>query len=629
VNPLTSKGKISIGGLELARFMPYVEGKTEGTVTSGKLSAEVDYEFAPVGTPRVLHAKVVKGTVADLKVELGGKPVVAATLAGVSGATLDADKRTLAIDGLSISGGYLAAERDAAGVITLSKLAPRVVAGSGGAAGERVDPRTIPYPIQQVASAVQQIAQDVVGPWDISLEKLAIDSTVLAVSDLGAARPVAYEFRQIALEAGPVRTSERYALPFKVALDVREGGKVEASGVLRPFDRKAELKARTEAFNIAPAGGYIPEALPDPLPPAVLASALASVAGDLTVDLSDEAAGSVKWSGDVLLASARVTPPGGTGEVAAVESASLKGAAELAVANLKATSLRWEGRAEVANAKLATPIGNVDRFAAARLEAEGKASAELNSGTTILSWQGKAGLGGLDAAGKFSGPVSLKIAQAGSDGSLGVTSAGETPPAVTFAGAADASGVSASAPELFKSSISLGKGAVAGVELDTSKRTVVLASVVAEEPGLSATFPVLPPPSDGKAGRKAGEKPAEKSGAFVNPVQKLVQQVGWGGKVGSLKVSAGQIRVTDDAPQSPAELVVENIEVDAAGLSTDGTDDRGPLDQLQGAGHGQLQVRRKGRSVSRRAGGRRAGQRLGRSRQAVRSVRRAVRGISG
>jgi len=570
VNPLTSKGKIQIGGLDLSKLMPYLETRTQGKLVSGKLTAEVEYDVAPIGANRVLQAKVVKGQIENLGVELDGKPVLAAKVAGISDTTIDLDKRVIRVGNLDIDGGLLAADRGADGVISITRLEPATT-GAAVKSGERVDPATIPYPIQQVSTALLQIAEDAVGEWNLAVESIKIANTTLRVSDVGVVRPVAYEFQNIAVQAGPVRSHERFKTPFKLVVDVKEGGKVWGEGVIEPFDRRAHARAKTEKFNLAPAGGWGPATLPEPLPAASLTSALASVDGDLSVDLSILEAGVVSWKGVVKLESTKLTHPSGGAEVAGVDTVALDGAAELDVSNLNFRGLKWDGKAELGGTRLGTPIAELDRFAAAKLEANGKASVLVAPEGAKLDWSGTAGVGGLDVAARVQGPVSLKVGQAASDGQLSVDAKTGATPAIQFAGRADVSGFQAGAPELYKSSIALGKGEVTGVKLDTSSKSIELQSVAAEGPELGATFPMLPAPGQGKLAKKDGkDAPKDAGKTWENPVHALVQKLGWSAKIQDVNVTGGAIRVGDDRPESKTELAVEQIEVKASSLSTDG-----------------------------------------------------------
>lgn len=573
VNPLTSSGTVTVKDIDLSRLMPYLEGKTEGKLTAGKLSAVVEYEFAPLSEQRVVKGKVVTGGIAGLKVELGGREVVGAELAEITNAIIDADTRRVSIGEVQIRGGQLAVEREKSGLVSLTRLIPKGTDLGAAAAGEkRVDPRSIPYPIQQVSTAVQQLATDLMGAWDLGVEKLVVESSALAVQESSGERPVAYTFEKIKLVAGPVRTSEHYKLPFDVGLAAKEGGTLQATGTLEPFDRRAKIAVKAAGFNLTPAGGFLPEKLPDPLPPMRLASALVDLDGDFAVDLSNEAASKLGWGGSVVLASARLDPPGGGTAVAGIERVSLKGDAEVGLVKLNATSLSWSGQVEATGASVSTPVAELTRFNAARLAADGKAGVSLAESATTISWEGKADLGGLDAEAKVAGPVGVKIGTGASAGklSLSIPNAGES--TITFEGSGDTTGFALDAPEQFKAKVALGKGSVEGVKLDTAGKLIELANVTAEGPELSAAFPMLPPPGEGKAKKKDTSEKA--AGGFVNPVYTLTQKVGWQAKVGEAKVTGGKIRVADDAAPAPgqaaAELTVEEIEVAAKGLSTDG-----------------------------------------------------------
>lgn len=571
-NPLTSKGTFTIRNLDLAGFMPYAESRTEGKLTSGKLTAEIEYDFAPVGTPRIVSARIVKGQLADVVVELAGKPILRAATGVIEDCGIDGVSRDLTIGKLSLDKASLVAERDAAGVVSLTRLAPTfdidVFLDQFRLAGASVDPSTIENPIEQVAVAIRQLANDAIGPWNLVLEQLAVTSASLSWNDAHAARQVAYEFYDISVNAGPVRTTENYKIPVKVTAVSRQGGTASIDGLVEPFGRKLTLAVRTDSFNLAPAAGYLPEQLPEPFPPAVLSSALASVDGTFAIDISAPPVGAVTWEGAVKLSGAAMTSPGGGAPVAGLESFDLQGNARAELNDLAPQTLRWEGKVSLTGGRVDAAVAELTRASAAQLEADGRAAIELTSAGANISWDGIARAGGIDAQAAVAGPVSLKVGSLSSTGALKVVVPASANADLSYTGRAEVGSAAIEAPDRMNARIALGSATIEDVRLSTAERAASIKSLTASSPELAVVLPLLPPPSDGKPAKKAA--PADKGVEdFVNPLRELVKSLGYNVTIEQLAIASGKLSVTDVA-ESATPLVAEAIDVQAVNLNTNG-----------------------------------------------------------
>ena len=104
VDPLSSRGRIHLSQIDLARFMPYALRHTTGRLVQGKLACTLAYDFAPLRRPRQASVGVEAITLSDVRIEQDGEPVLELPELAVSAARVDADARTLHIGGVAVTG---------------------------------------------------------------------------------------------------------------------------------------------------------------------------------------------------------------------------------------------------------------------------------------------------------------------------------------------------------------------------------------------------------------------------------------------------------------------------------------------------------------------------------------------
>jgi molybdopterin-binding protein len=535
VNPITASGTLVLKDLQLPVLMPYVKTMSEGVVTSGRLSAEVTYEFAPAAAPRVVTATITKATVAELKVSQGDAEVVSSPLFEVEGAKLDASTgRSVNVARLRSDGAKLLLHREKDGNLSQIRLfpaaaqeaatAPTEVPAAPAAPGEsaavpRVDPASIAYPVEQLVTAMQQVADDVLGAWDISLEKIEVTGAGATYTDVSTARPVEVVAHDVSLTAGPIRSAEKFATPFTSAGRLGERGSYEVSGNLAPFERLAELKVKAAGVDISKASPYIPEQAIGPLPASRLVEGHITLDGALTSSLSMEQVFEATWDGMLTAEGVRIDDVAAGTAMVTLDKVDVHGKTSASVLDQRLKTFAWDGELSLAGAKVDAPLA---------------------------------------------GPVKAGVE------SLKFT--GQADQALNVKGSMDCGGARLEMPEMMELSVALARAAVTEAVFDPAARLLTAAEVVVEGPDAKAALALLPPPAEkGTKPAKSADKEKGEGEPEGGPVRRLVPELPVNARIAALRVSGGRVEVRELSSTPPALLTADEISFEGQNIATDGS----------------------------------------------------------
>lgn len=386
VDPLSSKGRLTVKGLGLPQFMPYSNRYSPAVVTSGDLSLSLDYEFAPVRKPRIAALTLHEARVHNLRVEQGGQTLLDAPELRVENVRIDAERRSVVVALAAANGTRVRVERDATGRLVLQDLlAQRIklpadeqlknlqldMPASGPAHSQpvsaldrfhtapslpRIDPAALESPFQQLALAVRQLVEDCEAPWSVVVEKVQVVDAGAGYLDSSGRKPVQADASNITVDAGPIRSAENYLAPFTFSASIDQGGKIQVDGTLAALDGKAQANIKTESLQLSPAAAYLPQRLIESGPQVELAQAQLSVDGHGEASWMPEGGLDCRWKGTTRLESLRFDSAGGS-PAAAFEKLQVAGDASFRKNPATALSLDWKGQIELAKLLIDTALG--------------------------------------------------------------------------------------------------------------------------------------------------------------------------------------------------------------------------------------------------------------------------------
>ncbi|MCA9285994.1 MAG: DUF748 domain-containing protein, partial [Phycisphaerales bacterium] len=393
--PFASQGKVVARNVDLAPFMPYGLLYTSGRVVEGRLSFEAEYELAPVAEPPAATATLVSADIVGLKAEHEDQPLLEAPTIHLADAAVDFLARTLSVASYEQAGGSLAVDRDADGTLAFVRIlvspAPRDT-GSDAApqADESVDPRTIQYPVQQFAAALRNLVRDAAGAWTVSIDRAAVSEHQLRLHDRSTPRPVETTVLVKAAEAGPILSTQGYAIPYRATIEPDGGGSVESEGTLALFDRKFDLAVKLVDVDATPYAPYIPEYLE-----AVrFESARITLDGNLAGSGKEDGTLDGAWKGKATIADVRFDDANTSSPILEVRSLGADGDLGFSLHPDGGRQVEWTGPLSLTELALAAPSATPREANVATIGIEGTAKVDRGAdGVARAGWSGSVDVG--------------------------------------------------------------------------------------------------------------------------------------------------------------------------------------------------------------------------------------------
>lgn len=247
-SPLQSKGRLSMQGVQLAAFRPYLAERTQLALTDGVLGIRANYEIDGAVAPMRAVVEDAQLDVMGLIVEGPGEeaPVFSLGSLAVRLKRLDATQRTVALDEVMLADGVVRARREADGQLQIGRLAKPP--GEGAVEAQA--------PAEEEAEA----QSDGEPGWSVSLDRFALTNWALAWDDRSLADPVAVKVDQVEVEAKQVRWPAQGPVDTRLSLRWMEQGTVTVAGGITPEPLEGALRVTVADFSLAPLDGYLREA---------------------------------------------------------------------------------------------------------------------------------------------------------------------------------------------------------------------------------------------------------------------------------------------------------------------------------------------------------------------------------
>lgn len=271
-DPLTSRGSISMQGIALKAFKPYLDEQTQLKLTDGIAGLEGKYDF-DASSPN-LRFVLTDGrvTLRQLQIEGPGEkePLFSLGELLVTIPRVDAAARQVELGEVILKDGVLRARRDQDGTVQWARLAgpaarrqPRVVdlapdAGTappgaplavGGAPDAGSDG---PPPAAPGASAPA-------APWRVALSRAALQGWSVRWEDLALRYPAKMGLEALELEVKNLRYPLEGALDTQLSFRWSDQGTLSLRGSVTPQPLAAQLALEVKDFELAPFDSYTAE----------------------------------------------------------------------------------------------------------------------------------------------------------------------------------------------------------------------------------------------------------------------------------------------------------------------------------------------------------------------------------
>lgn len=293
--------------------------------------------------------------------------------------------------------------------------------------GERVDVQEVPYPLRQLAIALAYLIEDVVGPWSVDVDRLAITRQSIDLRDESVTPNVMIPLRQVNLHAGPTRSSEGFQTPYSVVVDLDDGGTLASVGTIGIAERSIDASVLVDSLALHPGDGYLAMALAIPLDDPQLVSARIFLEGQVQAQISDAGAGRSRFTGSLRLSDVDVIHRVDASLIARLQTLVIDGQTAAEFTETGLGSFQWMGGLRVeeltSGGRLlaALGLGRAD-VALPLVVLDGGAFTRLGEkGAVDVSVDGRALIEGLTAVGvDVAGPLDASAREITAQGSASV-----------------------------------------------------------------------------------------------------------------------------------------------------------------------------------------------------------------
>ncbi|SMG02783.1 DUF748 domain-containing protein [Burkholderia singularis] len=266
---------LKFDGLDLPRLLSYAPTKLPVDVRAGKLTSDVNVNFAMSGDVPALR---ISGT-ADLRdaqvTSHANEPLFAARGVHVAAAQLEPLRNALHFDEIRIDQPVVALTRDKAGLLNVQKLAGASsppadgAAGSANAVSAPGAVRAAATPAAVDASASSAVAAHAASspvaapvrrdaqPLDLTIKRFAINDGTLNVADASLATPAAMSFTHVAATLADFSLTGHAPARYTLATDLASGGAINAQGAFNLAARQADTKLAIDAFALSAVRPYL------------------------------------------------------------------------------------------------------------------------------------------------------------------------------------------------------------------------------------------------------------------------------------------------------------------------------------------------------------------------------------
>lgn len=237
LDPLASKGSVSVDNFRLGKHYPYAERWLRLEAPSGLISLKFDYEAQLAKDGPQLKLKGGEFSLQNLKLTEKGAGAAFLELAklGVKGLEAEYPKPAARIQTVELDGMQLAVRREADGSINLLKLLENTE--SSPAVAGPAAPAALP---------------------SLHLASFQLSHASIVVRDLSTPRPAELGLGNLKLSLKDLSLAKGQHMPLDLSFDWNAGGKVSVQGdvVVLP-ELAASLQSRMESFDLSPLSPYV------------------------------------------------------------------------------------------------------------------------------------------------------------------------------------------------------------------------------------------------------------------------------------------------------------------------------------------------------------------------------------
>ncbi|KVE43561.1 DUF748 domain-containing protein [Burkholderia sp. BDU5] len=267
---------LKFDGLDVPRLLSYAPTKLPIDMRSGKLSSDLNLNFAMSGDTPALR---VSGAVDLNDAQVTGpanEPLFAAHAVHVAAAQIEPLRNVLHFDDIRIDQPVVSLTRDKAGVLNVMKLAGGAegtpaaakaaasTPASAKSAAASGDPAVaaasasgaVESPLASGASAAAA-EKEKTQPLDLTIKRFSINDGTLDMNDASLATPAAISLKHVATTLADFTLTGKTPARYTLATDVASGGSLKAEGAFNLAARQADTKLVVDALALPVVQPYL------------------------------------------------------------------------------------------------------------------------------------------------------------------------------------------------------------------------------------------------------------------------------------------------------------------------------------------------------------------------------------
>jgi hypothetical protein len=290
INPIRSHGEVRLAGLEVKKYLPYVEPFFRGRVTGGQIEGQIPYRFAlltntPLGSVSNLSLKL-----SHLDVRLPENDEQVTHLEEVAFERVDValEARRGRIGLFKASGGSVVLRRQKDGALNLLGL----LAVSRTNEFSKVNPAP-DQPGAALPSRPPPGSTLALGGWVVNLDELSLRDYTLKVEDLQPAKRASFLFDRVALSLRGVNTLGDTPVTAALSVRVNQTGIVALTGSAKLAPATAEFRVALTNLDVRAVQPYL-----DSLVRLGIVSGSCSAGGTLTYQTNQPTEPRLAFAGD-------------------------------------------------------------------------------------------------------------------------------------------------------------------------------------------------------------------------------------------------------------------------------------------------------------------------------------------
>ncbi len=257
LNPLSSRGQFTVGGVTLNKFAALYQDLLPFTIRDGQIAVSANYKFALDATNRVAAVTDAAFALWDFKLARPGdtNDVLQLSHLAVTGIDADAVARRAEVGRVMVSGANIFVQRGKNGDLNIampSRPAPKAAAqGAPVAAGGG-----IPALLSSITNTVAMILASTNQGAGV-IHEIIVTNSAVRLEDLANSRPVTLDLNDISVEAKNISNLGNTNLTLALSLDWNKTGKINAGMNVLAAPLTADIHFALDHLDLSPLDPYL------------------------------------------------------------------------------------------------------------------------------------------------------------------------------------------------------------------------------------------------------------------------------------------------------------------------------------------------------------------------------------